>query len=355
MEFLMIFLLPLLVPFISKIFWKHTVCWKEMGVHIGIMLIFCTGIYFASMYSATMDTEIWSGSVSKKKKERVSCEHSYSCNCRQVSSGSGKNRTTTTVCDTCYDHSYDYDWAVYADYGQRVEIRRVDRQGTSEPKRWSEVNIGDPMSDTYTFTNYIKAAPDSLFNEQQYCTALPLPNYPDNIYDYYKIDRALSVGGGLKNPKEWSEKISQMMRKLGPQARANFVLVAVNSKDPRYAEDLRQKWLGGKKNDVILVLGMDQNLLQFARVVSWSENKMIHVDLREGIETAYKGKEIDADGVLAIADKSIRENFRRMKEENYEYLKDEIVPDMTTLIISFILALAASIGLTVFFHKNETF
>ena len=143
------------------------------------------------------------------------------------------------------------------------------------------------------------------------------------------------------------------MRQLGPQARANFILVAVNTTDTRYAEDLRQHWLGGKKNDVILVLGVNDKVLNWARVVSWSENKMIHVDLRDKIMEAFEGKALEVDGVLAIADKSIRKNFTRMDEEKYEYLKDSIEPPMWMVILSLVLGILASCGLTYFFHKNE--
>ena len=352
MSLLLIMLIPLAIPFIAKVIWAHSICWKEFGLHVGAMVILIVICYFAGTYSATYDTETWSGRVIAKKQVKVSCEHSYECNCINVPTGT--KGQTTRVCQTCYDHTHDFDWRVFASYDDYMNIRRINDQGTKEPPRWTAVNINDPMSKNVSFTNYIKAAPDSLFNEQAYCTDLPKPEYPGNIYDYYKVDRALSVGGGI-NPREWSDKISLMMRQLGPEARANFIVVAVNSKDPRYAEDLRQKWLGGKKNDVILVMGFDNKLLQFARVISWSENKMIHVDLRDSVEEAYKGKPVDADGLLAIVEPSIRKNFRRMIEENYEYLSSEIEPPTWVLITSFILGLILSIGLTWYFHRNQTF
>ena len=64
---------------------------------------------------------------------------------------------------------------------------------------------------------------------------------------------------------------------------------------------------------------------------------------------------MDADGLLAIVEPSIRKNFTRMNEENYEYLSSEIEPPTWVLITSFILGLILSIGLTWYFHRNQTF
>src|SRR4051812_22989724 len=64
-----------------------------------------------SIFGQTMDEEVWNGHVTSKEQVRVSCSHSYSCNCRQSCTSSGKGgQSCTTVCDTCYEHSNDYDW-----------------------------------------------------------------------------------------------------------------------------------------------------------------------------------------------------------------------------------------------------
>lgn len=344
--------LPLLIPFVAKFFFRHTITWIEMGIQLAVILVLVTGCYALSKARAKTDMELVSGEVVKKQQEKVSCSHSYQCRCRTVTRGSGKNTYTTTECDTCYEHSYDYDWAVYADHGMfesRYEIDRVDRQGKSEPPRWTAVQMGEPTASWHEFTNYIQLAPSSLFNEQKYSQDITL-EYP-RIYDYYHVDRALGTAPDLK---DWSRELEHMHKKLGPEAKANLLVVFSNVADPAWSEGLRQKWLGGKKNDVILVLGTPQYpTLSWARVISWSENPMINSKLRDDIELAYQGKPLDGMGVLKIADENIRKHFQRMDVEKYAYLEDDYEPPTWLLIVCTLLGLGAAVGTTWFFHHED--
>jgi hypothetical protein len=159
------------------------------------------GIMTAIMMSSnTRDVEVWNGQVTGKYSEKVSCSHSYSCNCYRSCSGSGKNRSCSTICQTCYEHSYDVSWRVESNIGTYT-ISRIDRRGLSKPPRWDRVKIGEPVSDTHTYTNYIKGSPDSLFHKKKLLKKYQkdLPKYQSKVYDYYRLNRLVNLGVNVDN------------------------------------------------------------------------------------------------------------------------------------------------------------
>src|SRR3989344_6721208 len=104
---------------------RYIISLREFAVLVGVVFVFIGFGYFIAKYASTQDQEIWNGRVALKKQERVSCEHSYSCNphpCNCDKNG------CDTCWDTCYEHSYDFDWRVYTSNNETVEIDRIDRQ-----------------------------------------------------------------------------------------------------------------------------------------------------------------------------------------------------------------------------------
>lgn len=354
---LLLLFLPLTVPFVAKFVFHRTITWLEFGATVlaVFLIVLCT--YQLGKIRSTTDYELWSGQVAEKKQERVSCEHSYSCRCRTVTHGTGKNRYTTTHCDTCYEHSYDFDWAVYASYGlhtTRMEIDRVDRQGVNTPPRWSMVAVGEPTSEWNEFTNYIQIAPNSVFNnfEIRREDTSDVPPYP-SIFDYYHVNRAI---GPVPDIAAWNKSLEELQKKLGPEAKANLIVLFTKNKDPNWAESVRVAWMGGKKNDVVLILGVPEYpKLSWVRVVSWSEDVMILNKLRDDILVAFTETQIDRDVLLGIAERDIRKHYRRMDTEKFKYLEDEFEPSGWLIAITLVLGFGSALGITYFFHKNETF
>lgn len=346
-----------ILPLICKFIFPHEVTVKEYLLVSFVNVVCVTVFYFLINLHATWDTEIWSGQVTSKQSERVSCEHSYQCNCRPQSSGTDSKGNTTyiTVCDTCYDHSYDVDWEVNSNVGREL-IRRVDRQGLKEPPRFSKVQIGEPFATTRNFTNYIKAAPDTLFVEtasmkDKYIGKLP--EYPD-IYDYYRIERVITIGKTTINAKELNIMINEQMRKWGPTKQGNVIAVFV---DDTYQEDfyhaLQSHWLGGKKNDIIVITQVDSTgkvgwNRVFSRADTATFDKSIEFDI-----TAMN--QFDNAKYVEILDENIGERFHRMDFEQFKYLLEELKPSTTALIVGIIFALIINLGLNFMIVKEDLF
>lgn len=316
------------------------------------------GVYMGTSYGVKlMDTEILNGFVTSKEQEKVSCSHSYDCNCRTETSctGTGKDRTCTSrrVCDTCYEHSHDFDWNVHSTVG-KFTIDRVDRQGVYTPPRWAEVKKDDPASKTHMFSNYVKAAEKSLINkknpELQAQFAGQYPGYPGAIYDYYKIDRVLSVGVPLPDQRQWNTDVSNMLRVLGAAKQANVIIVFSNNKNPNYANALFAEWVGGKKNDIIVVIGTPEYpKIEWAAVNSWTTNQIFNVTLRDEIVNT---ESVDRDKIMKIIDDNIKTSFVRQSFKEYESLANEIEMSQNEIIALIAIQMFISIGLFFFMRHN---
>lgn len=347
-----ILIIPLSWPWLSKLIWPHNITLKEILLHLGIVFIITCSVYYLGMVGQSIDTEVWNGEVTSKAKNKVSCEHSYSCNCRTESCGKD---CSTTVCDTCYEHFYDVDWDVYSNVESTTTINRVDRQGLSEPPRWTAVQIGEPYSDTKMFQNYIKGAPKSLFNNKDLITKYQniIPEYPNNIYDYYHIDRVISIGVNIPNIQSWNKGLAEILKELGPKKESNVVIVIVKSNQVDYAKALKEAWLGGKKNDTVVIIGsINYPNIDFVNVFSWSNKAILEVELRDEILAT---KILNKDKILSIIRNQILKNFSRRSMEEFAYLADDVVPPTWLIVITAVISILVSAGISYWTYKEDIF
>lgn len=355
--FFILLVVPLLVAVAAFIF-LDGITWKEFLAQVGAQAV-VAGISVAICYhSNTGDTEVWNGRVASKRSDHVSCSHSYECHCRMetTTTGSGKNKTTTTTrkCDTCYEHSYDIDWTVRTTNGESIGIHRVDRQGLVEPSRWTDTVIGEPTSVPHSYTSYIKGSPDTLFRHQgqreKYKETVPV--YPGQVYDYYRLNHFVNAGASVSDGKEWSGTLADLNADLGSAKQANILVVL--TKQPRdwfYA--LEETWLGGKKNDIVLVVGTKEDMTpDWVEVMAWTTDQTFKVKLRDDV---LDEGPITPKATMDALRRNITAYHKRKPMKDFEYLKASIVPSTTHLVVALIIGLIVAIGLTWLFQVHDVF
>lgn len=350
-------MLVLLIPIVSSIglrFWHGREYEPhEIFINMFVACALTAGVYMLGQWSQMADTEILNGEVTSKTSEHVSCEHSYTCNCREICSGSGNSRSCSTVCDTCHEHIYDVDWLLKNSASSPIKINRVDRRGTSEPPRFTAAKIGDPVAVRSTYMNYIKAAPESIFNHAKGMSdafADLIPEYPSGVYDYHYVNRVLTKGVAVADLAQWNKDVAIMLRKLGPSKQVNVVVVMVKTDQPSYEYALQRAWLGGKKNDVVVMLGVPEYpKLAWVRVMSWTDKEMFKVELRDDLLGVG---EVDRNKMVGIISKHIESSFVRKPMADFEYLKSEISPPIWVVILAALLGLSSSFALAIYFSRN---
>jgi hypothetical protein len=345
-------LIPTLVAFGFFIFGgKKVTLWEFFGQMV-VQAIFMSLIVFGMSRMNTSDVEIISGVVTNKIKDRVSCRHSYSCNCREICSGSGNNRSCYTHCDTCYEHSYDIDWDVHTTIGT-FSIDTIDRQGLQEPPRWTAVRIGEPVATTHWYENYIKGSPDSLFRHQGLVEkyAKVLPKYPSNVYDYWHVDRLVTVGVSLPDAKLWNQELQRINGFIGPRKKANIVVVVVKNQPSDYFKALEQHWIGSKKNDIVAVISVDDSYnVQWAETMAWTKDKMVEVVVSDHIRRIGK---LDREQILDNIAKSVDAYYVRKPMKEFEYLKSSVTPTFGQWMFAMVFGFILSVGLGIFMIKND--
>lgn len=347
MELLLLMLVPITWPFFAKYFWPHDISYSEMSLNIVLGILITFGGYLLSKNYEAFDQQVFNTYVVKKDQVKVSCEHSYVCNCRTI------NKTTT--CSTCYEHAYDYDWRVFSQNGYEFNINRVDRRGTKEPPRFTAVKMNDPVSYTGMYVNYIKAVPESLFNAAKERAVIErfekeLPKYPLEIYDYHYIDRVLTSGLNLENGKEWNSEYQKMLSLLGSTKKVNSVLILTKNPDENYANAVRASWLGGKINDVVVVIGAPEYpKIAWVKVFSWSDSELFKVQLRDDLlKTTLDPKE-----TTRIIGSKINQMYVIKNIKDFDYLETEVEPPLWLLILLFFLTASASVGLSILFTRTQ--
>lgn len=356
MIILMLITAPLLLELILFLtLGERKLTWKERFSILGIQVI-ATLVMTAVIYGAnTHDVEVWNGVVARKAREEVSCSHSYSCNCVESCSGSGSNESCSTTCQTCYEHPFDVDWALYTSNNEQILIDRLDSQGLMKPARWESARIGEPTAVAHAFTNYIKAAPDTLFRHEGQMDQFKdvLPHYPQGIYDYYRLNRLVQVGVSLPDAAQWNEDLSELNGALGAKKQENAIVVVVKGQPAEFFSALEQKWIGGKKNDAILVVDVDDQLkIQWADVMAWTQDQMFQVKLRDDVVALGV---LDRARTVAALRTDIDSLFRRKSMKDFKYLKASITPSPTEWIVCLFLEFAIALGMIYLFETNDFF
>lgn len=328
-------------------FWHLT---RNAGVPWQMSLITAVGgwvfvgiIFGVSYGSAVSDTEIWSGKILSKERLHGTYEQPYDCFCTTDSKG---NRS----CQTCYETHYTVHWQTASTIG-KFTIDSADKTTKRvyqlpDPPRYTVIQPNDPASKKMPYTNYVQAVPNSLFaaspKELASRFAGLLPAYPDQIYDYYKINRFVSPGFNFVDANDWNLDISNMLRDLGPAKQVNAIVVIAKTDDEDYQFALRDHWEGVNKNDVVLLIGSpDGRQISFVSVISWTKNELFKVELTDTVKAM---ETIDRVQIIDAMQKQIAKNFERRRMREFEYLKGEISPPDWLLYTAFGLMLLGYIG-----------
>lgn len=348
-----LFALGLIFPLVWKFIFPHRITWAEYFAQTAVGVSIALLLSLAITSAATRDVELWSGEVTSKERVKVSCDHSYSCNCVTRCSGSGKDRTCSQVCQTCYEHNHDFDWRVRSNIGS-LNIDRIDRQGKKEPPRFTEVKVGEPFVQEHSFTNYIKASPTTLFKDSESLIQpflAVMPAYPE-VFDYYRANRVYNYG--ITIDTTLNDQLNELMKKWGPTKQANVIAIFLGEAYTQdYFNALKAHWLGGKKNDVVLVTQLDSNAkVNWVRVMSRSESNIFNTTLE--FDLGNMGQ-YDSQKFVQILDTTIMQKFQREDFHKYEYLLDEFQPSTVAIVFSLIFAFLVNGAMAFYTWRNDDF
>lgn len=383
-------LIPLVVGLILWIKFKSIV-WQEWLIASALAFVVSVSLHLAAAKGMTDDHETWSGQVSNVTyiprwkeyyEEAIYRTEYYTTTERRTRTvGSGKNARTESYTETVrksrqvFDHWesrrrwHEAKWHCDTDLGQSFSISEQDfnritgRFGETQPKpgkrRTGEhssrmlegdpndyvgVNVNrwcEPVTDIRHFENRIKAAP-SVFSFIKVPTNINVYPYPNNS-DKFHSDRLLGEAKKID-----LLKFDQLNSYLGSRKKVNLILIGFKDRDSMTAEYQKAHWIGGKKNDVVLMYNVNStdNKVVWTRVFGWSESEVC----KRNLETILLSNPIN-DNLLTLISSEITNNYKIKDWSKFDYLTIE--PRTPHFIWFFSILLLTQVGLYVYFHNNE--
>lgn len=274
----------------------------------------------------------------------------------RVCTGTGSNRSCNQVARYKTQYSYDYPWEQKF-YAQSTlggyTVDRVDPQGATTPPRYASVYIGEPVSDTASYKNYLLVSGANIHNPANRVVdpllLSAIPPYPQQVYDYYRMDRFVQIGTALDG-RQWNLKISDINSRIGPSRQANLIVVTTSNIDRDIRNAIYKAWNGGKKNDVIIILALVKDRIEWAETITFLDNT--GNEFMASRLASLAGRTAD----LAILDDIghiVSNHFDRKPMESVSYLMKSYSPPVWVAMLAFVLGLLSTLGILFIHHKGK--
>lgn len=358
------FLLYVMISFvciiITLLLWKSEISWKESAAQGVMGLVIALAATASGKYYMLSDVEILNGQVVSKHRDHDHYVETY----ETCSTDSKGNRS----CTTHYEDHYTVDVYFKTTIG-KIVLMSLDSTwrsvyDTPSPKEYTEASKGTPVSRESSYINYVKNASHSLIGgnvSEEIKATVNTPPYP-RVHNHYKVNRVLTsnvtIHPSIK--KEVTDIFNERLKTIGPRSKANAFVLFTNYPDSQYRYFLESAWSGGKKNDVIIVVGTDAGgtgkskypRIGWVEIMTFAGNRG-NTLLAEQLGRTIKEYEYFTPEVANLSLDMISQKFDLPKMEDYEYLKDEIDPPTWLVIVLSFAQLILGLLLGAFFSQND--
>lgn len=362
--FWVVLFIALIFGFYRKITNPFKFTWLEFPVQVlaSIAGIFILYSVFFFTTSDIADREVWNSYITKSEYYEEWTEEVEYEDC----DSEGKNCVTKTR-----EVYHPPEWYIYSNIGEQQSINRsiyktyVREFGNEDKKllfRANQVSIGDgnmyktEFKSTYDkritsaiehdYINYVKGT-ETLHKRSGGNTVgfeKVLLNYPStfsNSFGKINLNRVL-VAGGLNVDSDWLQKVDRsldlVLSDLGSKKQVNILIYLVKSSDQSFIHALEEHWINGKKNDVIVVVGMNEYpKVEWVSIMAWTKVEEFKIELRDNIvsmgDISDSKKFVDTI-VNQVSKPGDKGGYVRMPMSDLEYLVSDItIPWWASILV----------------------
>lgn len=341
----MIFFYVFVAIMAALYWWRRVHDLSAVAMGLVVSLIVACASFYGPMYWQASDLELLSGSVAEKK--RVYDPETETYNCGTDSKGNAQ---------TCTRQIPRWRWDVVSDI-DGDKFSEYTHQSIRSPEIYSRAQVGDPYTASHRFLNFQNVSEQSVLLDRESAGEYAgwLPDYP-HVYSGYKVQRGFSTSP-LVDQRDLSRMLNEAQKRWGPMHGVNVMVIVIGPQADanKFFYALKSKWKGGKKNDAVLIVRVDEagtmtNTNSFSRSADDLTNEeglafttMLHVNAMKTFTPAEK--KFNPELIIASIDKSLA-YFKREDLGRYDFLKDEYMPPYWMVALSLI-AVVLSGSLTV--------
>lgn len=361
-----------LIVFIKR---QEIALWEWL-VSAGVAFVLAGIFHAIAFHGMTADEELWSGKIVLAKQYSAWKEYYEEAIYRtETTTTTDSDGNTHTESHQVFDHwepetrwHSEY-WVLYSDidteynvskdeylatvknFGGHTKSVKGDRTTGEHASRMIDGDPNDyetrpdngyimPVIDQRNFVNRIKAAP-TVFSYGKVDPSEPVYEYP-LLQDWHKSDRVMGSAQGKINQRLWDE----MSARLGPSKQVNVIIVGFGNQSIDIAMRQEAKWVGGKKNDIVICYGgASPDKADWCHVFSWSEREDCKINLRNIVLENKIG-----DNLIPLIENEVKANFVRKNWHQFDYISIE--PPTWSYITYFGTLILVQVGIWLYNFMN---
>jgi len=373
----------LAIPFVVSIFLLITnkeFILKEFAIQFLAITLILIGSYFLLFSTTTdlVDNEVYNGKIVKIIKEEP-YDYNYDCSTKTCDS-TGNCRTIQKTC-TSTEPEKRYivtsnkekinisklEWNISKNDFRAKETKTYRSNQTSFSKLRGEGDIWIvipnkqiPTSVEHSYINYVVVAKHNIVNRKALesdinyhineKTLLPYPTLYSNKYGATLLNRVIdTTNSGLAS--SYLKELNMVAMRVGKSKQANPIIYITNQ-GRDFKNILETYYKGGKKNDTILILGVDDKKdIVWADSISWSKTVDFSINIGN-VFTDSKFNLNEVDKIVSTFENSIVKYYIRKPMEEFKYLSENITLPIGWQVFIFLLNVITSFFLFRYFLKN---
>lgn len=206
----------------------------------------------------------------------------------------------------------------------------------------NHTNYTVPTHTTKNFENRVKAAP-SVFSYADVPKNVRVYEWPEGR-DWRRSSRLLGTAASDFSTYEWD----CLNAHLGPSKKVNLIAVGFDTEDSSIAHWQEAKWIGGKKNDLVICYGPKQGdgTPSWVYCFGWTESELV----KKNLESLFLENAPNNDLLPKIREE-VSANYSIKDWSKFDYLSVE-PPGWAYVVLVLVMA-ATQGGFWFWAHTNE--
>lgn len=347
-------LIPVIVSVTALVKGRGKISLREFVAMIGASLVIACLVVWLGLRYQTGSEEMWNGRITVRDHRGISCCHCHT-EYRPCTGSDGKPTTCPhRVCDHMYGS--DREWYATTSNGEEAYNSGCLRSGEGPTERWQQIRVGEPTAIAHRYTSYIRGNPGSILHVRGIAARFAgrLPAHPET-YDHYRARRLINQGLPLAPGEEdrLNALLDELNADLGAARQVNVIVILTRERDPLFLEALREAWVGGEKNEFIVVIATpDYPAVAWSGVVSWTRQERLKIRVRDRLNGLGT---FDGAQALHIIRNEVDNGFVRRPMADFEYLYATISPPTWILVLGGILEILVNALLARWFWHEDPF